>query len=72
MENFYEEIAELLEVDSVSGQEALLSFKCWDSLTILSIIALADDNYGITLSTSEINDSKTVDGLKNLFIQKKS
>ena len=72
MENFYNEIAELLEVDSVSGVETLDSFKCWDSLTILSIIALADDSYGLTLAAAEVSEAKTVDGLKNLFVSKKS
>ncbi len=72
MENFFNEIAELLEVDSVTGNEALNSFKCWDSLTILSIIAHADDNYGITLTAAEVNNAKTVNGLKDLFVAKKA
>jgi len=72
MENFYNEIAELLEVDSVTGSEMLNSFVCWDSLTILSIIAHVDDNYSVTLSAAEVNDAKTIDGLKNLVVSKKS
>jgi acyl carrier protein len=72
MENFFNEIAELLEVDSVTGSETLNSFACWDSLTILSIIALVDDNYSVTLSAAEVNDAKTIDGLKNLVVSKKS
>ena len=48
MEKMYEELAELLEVDEVKGNEVLSDFECWDSLTVLSIIAWASENYGKT------------------------
>ena len=43
MENFLNQMAELLEVDSVNPQDEFISFDAWDSLTSLSIIAMADD-----------------------------
>lgn len=70
MENFDNAIAEILEVDNVKMNQELVSFECWDSLTILSIIALADESYHVTLSAAEVNDSKTVDGLKELIKSK--
>ena len=42
MENMYEELAELLEVDEVKDNEILSEFECWDSLTVLSIIESQD------------------------------
>ena len=72
MENFKTEIAEILEVDNVELNEELASFECWDSLTILSIIALAGENYNVTLSTAEINKSTTVGGLEELIKSKMS
>ena len=71
MDNFDEEIAELLEVDSVNLYDQLTAFDCWDSLTILSIIALASETYHVTISAAEVNAAATVGGLKNL-IQSKS
>ena len=44
----------------------LASFDCWDSLTILSILALASENYNVTISAEEINDAVSVVGLKKL------
>ena len=44
MEQFLEQIAELLEEDVVNTSDELKSFDAWDSLTILSIIAFADEN----------------------------
>ena len=67
MENFNEDIAEILEVDTIELDQELASFECWDSLTILSIIALADENYNVTLSNSEIDNAKTIAGLKELI-----
>ncbi|MDR2036304.1 MAG: phosphopantetheine-binding protein [Bacteroidales bacterium] len=71
MENFEKDMAEVLEVDTVELDDELSGFDCWDSLTILSIIALADENYSVTLSAAEINDAKTIGNLKKLIISKK-
>jgi|688.fasta_scaffold1496983_2 acyl carrier protein len=67
MENFDVEIAEILEVDSVNMNDNLNEFECWDSLTILSIIAFASESYQIILSASEINGAVSVGGLKVLI-----
>lgn len=70
MENFENEIAEILEVDSVNMNDELNGFECWDSLTILSIIALASDSYRTTISAADVNTAKTVGGLKDLIQSK--
>lgn len=67
MENFNVALAEILEVDVVNMNEELASFECWDSLTVLSIIAFADEKYGVVLSAAEINNAKTICGLKELI-----
>ena len=72
MENFIEEMAEILEVDNIDINQELESFECWYSLTILSIIAFADENCNVTLSAAEVNNSKTVSGLKEMIKNKMS
>lgn len=72
MENFLEQMAELLEVDAVNESDELKSFEAWDSLTILSIIAMANDNYGVVLSAAELNEAKTIAGLWSLIESKKA
>lgn len=67
MDNFKSEMAEILEVDSVESAQELSSFECWDSLTILSIIALASENYNVTLTAADVNNSKTINGLQELI-----
>lgn len=63
----YEQLAELLEADEVKDAEVLEDFECWDSLTILSIIALASEKYGKTLLAKDINEAKTIGGLVALM-----
>jgi acyl carrier protein len=70
MEKFDVEIAEILEVDSVNMNDELASFDCWDSLTILSIIALASESYQVTISATEVNAAHSVGGLKALIQSK--
>lgn len=67
MEKMKEQLAELLEVDEVKDSDVLEDFECWDSLTILSIIAWASENYGKTLLAKDINKTKTVGGLLALL-----
>ncbi|MCA6470733.1 MAG: acyl carrier protein [Chitinophagaceae bacterium] len=67
MKNFDVEIAEIFEVDSVNMDDPLDSFECWDSLTILSIIALASETYNVTLSADEIIGAVSIGGLKALI-----
>lgn len=67
MNDFETLIAEILEVDYVNMHDELLNFECWDSLTILSIIALTDQNYHVNLSAQEVIGAVTVGGLKELI-----
>jgi acyl carrier protein len=71
MENFLEQMAELFEVDKVKFQDEIVSLDAWDSLTGLSIIALADDEYGVTITGDDILEAKTIEGLYELFNKKK-
>lgn len=70
MEGFENSIAEILEVDSINLEDELASFDAWDSLTILSIIAYSDSEYKVALSADEINNSNTIQGLKELIQNK--
>ena len=72
MDNFKKDMAEILEVENVELSDELTSFECWDSLTVLSIIALASENYNVTLSAAEINKSATIGGLEKLIKSKMS
>ena len=70
MENFEKSMAEILEVDNVNSNDHLDGFDVWDSLTILTIIAFCEKEYKIIISAEEIDNSETIEGLKNLIQNK--
>lgn len=67
MENdrFYGPLAEILEVDKVEDENVLHEFEAWDSLTKLSIIALADSEYRLNISARDLDRTRTVGELKS-------
>ena len=70
MEQFLEQMAEIFEVESVNPSDELEKFEVWDSLTQLSIIALASENYDVTISALELKNAKTIEGVKRLINEK--
>jgi acyl carrier protein len=70
MEKFDVALAEILEVDLVNSEDELAAFECWDSLTILSIIALTDQKYSVTLSAADVIGAKTIGKLEELINSK--
>ena len=70
MNNFSMNMADILEVDTVELSQELASFACWDSLTVLSIIAYASEAFGVELTNADVSNSVTVGGLKVLIMSK--
>jgi acyl carrier protein len=61
-------LGDLLERDeALSGQEALESLDGWDSTAVISFMAMADEDFGVTLSPKDIVASRTVDDLAALL-----
>jgi acyl carrier protein len=70
MEKFKELMAEILEVDEVDMDQELISFDCWDSLTILSIIAMLDESFGEKSTSEKISKCNTIGDIYKSFIVK--
>jgi acyl carrier protein len=68
MEDFLEKMAELFEVDNVQLTDKIIDFEAWDSLTCLSIIAFAGEEFQKTISASQVVDSSTIGGLYDLIV----
>jgi len=71
VEEFCEKIAYIMEMDEVKLENELKDLKEWDSLSVLSIIAMVDSEYGVTVFAKDIMKLITVKDLF-LYIQKKS
>lgn len=63
-DDFLTKLAEMLELDgALSGEEALADLEAWDSMAVLSFMALADGEAGKTLSPADIAKAKSVSDL---------
>ena len=71
MEQFLKEMAEILEVDIVQPHDLFNDFESWDSLAQLSVIALADSQYGVIISKLELKELTKIADIKELIDSKK-
>jgi len=63
---FYEGLAEILEVDEAEVNSDLPLGDSWDSLAIVSTIALIDDVHDIQVRPEKLADCKTVGDIEKL------
>jgi acyl carrier protein len=59
MHDIYTKLAEILEVERVKAADVLGEFEYWDSLTVLSVLAMLDSAYGLNLTAADIRRMKT-------------
>jgi acyl carrier protein len=67
----YEQLAEILDVEQVKAEDVLGDFEAWDSLAILSVLALADSKYGVAIKAEEIRSVVSALDLASLIEAKK-
>jgi acyl carrier protein len=72
MDHFVERVAEILEVDQLKGSDVLADFAQWDSLSVLSVVAMADACYGADLAALDIQTAGTVQDLWDLVVSRSS
>jgi acyl carrier protein len=67
VDQFYGQLAEILDVDVVSADDKLREFENWDSLTILSICAMADSSYRVSVSAGDMQQCVSAGDLARLI-----
>ena len=67
--DFYRKLEEVLDLapGTLKGGEALSGLDAWDSMAVLGFIAVADENYGVTIPPKRISECRTVDDLAGLI-----
>jgi acyl carrier protein len=71
MNEFLSKIAGILEVPEVKPTDELKVFPQWDSLSVLSVIAMLDSQYGLNLHASDLKQAATAGDLWNLVQSRK-
>jgi|TARA_B110000037_G_scaffold205750_1_gene250950 acyl carrier protein len=65
MQEFYKKLSDILEIDSIEDLDTLRDFEYWDSLTVLSILAMLDSELSVSLSVEELDQCITA---KDLYL----
>lgn len=69
--SFLESLGDALEVPSQSlSKETELDSIAWDSLAVISCIALADEYFGVTLSGEELDQAINIQEIIDLISKK--
>jgi acyl carrier protein len=63
-----DKLAEILELDNIKVEDELDDFDLWDSLTILSIIAMLDEDYSVNIDGDKLAEFKTVQEIVDLTL----
>jgi acyl carrier protein len=71
MNEFISELTEILEVDELSPNSNLQDLPEFDSLSMLSIIAMIDSNFGVNLSADKVRNAGTPERLYALVQEMK-
>ena len=68
---FYQRLAAILDLETVKPEDVLKDFEAWDSLAILSVLAMADSKYGVSIKAEEIRSVVSALDLANMIEAKK-
>ncbi len=72
MNEFLNKIAGILEVAAVQEGDNLKAFPQWDSLSVLSVIAMLDADYQVNLKATDFKQVQTAGELWTLVQSKKA
>jgi len=70
-ENFLKELAQVLELEELN-ENTTLDSEIWNSLSLISVITLIDENYDVRINTEKIQNCNTVKDLLKLIEEEKS
>ncbi len=70
MNDLLQKIATILEEEEVKETDELRAFPQWDSLSVLSVIAMLDASYGVNLLAADLEHVGTAGDLWRLVQSK--
>jgi acyl carrier protein len=70
MNDFYAQLAEVLELEEIAPSQRLRDLPEWDSLAALSVIVMVNTKYRITLSAADLKSADTAEALHDLVAGK--
>ena len=68
--NFAEQFDDL-DASTLTPETEFMALENWNSLVALSVIAMIDEEYDVTLKGNDIREAKTIEGLYKTVCNKK-
>lgn len=65
MEKLIEQMTEIFEIETVNDNDVLRSYELWDSLSVISLLAVLDTDFGVTIESEDLAEIVTV---RDLFL----
>jgi acyl carrier protein len=72
MEILTEQMLDIFEIDEIDSGVVLRELELWDSLSVISLLAVLDESYGINIEATEIADLVTVADLFTFVEQRRT
>jgi acyl carrier protein len=69
---FCQRLAEILDIEQVKPEDTLEDFEQWDSLAVLSVLAMVDSKYDVTIAAKDIRAAVTAGDLARLVEAKQT
>ena len=71
-QEFIEHLEDLLEMErgSIAEDEMLFNLEGWDSLAVMSFIAMVDEEFGETIKAKQLAEAKSIPDLIALVAHK--
>lgn len=68
---FLKRFADAIErEDGIKMEDEFRNYEEWDSLALLSLVSILDDEYGINISRNELEKMKTIKDIYDFTISK--
>lgn len=58
---------EIFELEQIAESDVLRDYDLWDSLSVISLLAFIDSEWGVTLDAEDITEVNTVGDLWNFI-----
>ena len=72
IQEFCQQLAEILDIEQVKPEDTLEDFEQWDSLAVLSVLAMVDSRYKVTIAAKDVRSAVTAGDLARLVEAKQS
>lgn len=70
MEELINKLAEIFEVEELDVTKKFQDYEEWDSLSALTIIAMLDSDYHITMKGSDLREFPSIEAFCNKVLEK--